>query len=323
MKFKPNTNIVYCHENKINGKKYIGITCKKPHVRWGLNGGHYIGCPFYNAILKYGWDNFNHIILFSGLSRKEACEKEKELILKYKTYDRNFGYNATWGGESNVMTDESRKKLSISQKERLKEEKERNRISNSLKKYYYEHPEVRVSISNRRKNYITSEETKKKLSLAGKGRKQTDEWIRKRFEWRKSHPEKIKEYIEKRNKKLYKPIICVDTGIEYESIKQASKLTGVSNGGIIDCCKGRSKKAGGYMWKYKDEKNVNYTIKIRNRKHRTKTVMCVETKIVYNSVKEAGEKNNINPSHISVALKHNNRTSGGYHWVYFDGGNNE
>lgn len=36
---------IYVHLNKINGKKYIGITCKKPEIRWA-NGLGYKKQPF-------------------------------------------------------------------------------------------------------------------------------------------------------------------------------------------------------------------------------------------------------------------------------------
>lgn len=60
----------------------------------------------YNAILKYGWENIEHNILFENLTQEEAQEKEKELIAQYKTnirrYGDDFGYNLTDGGEGTL-----------------------------------------------------------------------------------------------------------------------------------------------------------------------------------------------------------------------------
>mgnify|MGYP002658749408 CR=1 FL=1 len=54
---------VYKHTNKINGKVYIGQSSNIKE-RWSRKGTCYKGCTyFYNAIQKYGWDNFEHIIL--------------------------------------------------------------------------------------------------------------------------------------------------------------------------------------------------------------------------------------------------------------------
>ena len=74
---------VYCHTNIINNKKYIGITSKdNPNDRW-KNGNGYINRNhphFENAIKKYGWNNFKHEILFSGLTQEDALLKENSLI---------------------------------------------------------------------------------------------------------------------------------------------------------------------------------------------------------------------------------------------------
>lgn len=98
---------VYMHVNKVNGKKYVGITSEsKPQKRWGKNGNRYkaIGSKhksiFYGAIQKYGWENFDHIILVSGLSKSLACILETVLIKEFKTHvSYGTGYNAYWGGQ--------------------------------------------------------------------------------------------------------------------------------------------------------------------------------------------------------------------------------
>ena len=106
---------VYQHINKINSKIYIGITKQFPENRWGKDGNNYKSSPhFYSAIQKYGWDNFEHKILYEGLTHKEACEKEKELIKKFQSMNREFGYNSTSGGDSFVMNEETRQKISKS-----------------------------------------------------------------------------------------------------------------------------------------------------------------------------------------------------------------
>lgn len=95
---------VYCHTNKINNKKYIGITSRKPpERRWGKEGNQYSKNNqqvFYSAIQKYGWDNFEHEILFENLTKEEAFAKEIELIKKYKTTNSRFGYNISNGGSA-------------------------------------------------------------------------------------------------------------------------------------------------------------------------------------------------------------------------------
>ena len=72
--------IVYCHTNKINNKKYIGQTCRSLEIRSGKNGHQYHACTYFgNAIQKYGWDNFEHEILFEDLSKESADRIEKNI----------------------------------------------------------------------------------------------------------------------------------------------------------------------------------------------------------------------------------------------------
>lgn len=94
---------VYVHENKINGKKYVGITSKtNPNDRW-RNGRGYDGSPqFYNAIRKYGWDNFNHIIVVNSVTKNEACNIEIMLISALNTRNSEYGYNFYIGGTAGV-----------------------------------------------------------------------------------------------------------------------------------------------------------------------------------------------------------------------------
>lgn len=45
-------------------------------------------------------------------------------------------------------------------------------------------------------------------------------------------------------------VICIEMDKKFESIAQASRETGISHANIISCCKGKTKTAGGYHWKY-------------------------------------------------------------------------
>ena len=105
---------VYVHINKVNGKRYYGITKQEPKKRW-QNGKKYGNNDhFTNAINYYGWDNFDHIILFTELDELSAKNKEKELIKYHCTKDREFGYNCTDGGDGSCgrkLTDDQIEKI--------------------------------------------------------------------------------------------------------------------------------------------------------------------------------------------------------------------
>ena len=75
---------IYMHINKINNKKYVGITYQNPPEKRWKNGKAYLKTSnpyFYNSIQKYGWESFEHIILEEGyFTVKEVSEKEDYYI---------------------------------------------------------------------------------------------------------------------------------------------------------------------------------------------------------------------------------------------------
>ena len=90
---------VYMHTNTKNGKRYIGIS-SNVKKRWAGNGSAYYDQVFGLAIQKHGWNSFSHEIIYDNLSKECACQKERELINKYQTYKKEFGYNISLGGDS-------------------------------------------------------------------------------------------------------------------------------------------------------------------------------------------------------------------------------
>lgn len=66
-----------------NGMRYVGITSMRPEERWN-NGKQYKAVELRKAINFYGWDCIQHKILYTGLTKDDAIEKEKELIAEYR-----------------------------------------------------------------------------------------------------------------------------------------------------------------------------------------------------------------------------------------------
>lgn len=101
-----------------------------------------------------------------------------------------------------------------------------------------------------------SEETRRKISEAQKGRKYSKESIEKRVESRKGyvHSSETRNKISDATKI---PVLVFDLNdefiAEYESILDAATQTGIAKQNICKCCKGFRNTAGGYKWKYKIE----------------------------------------------------------------------
>ena len=226
---------VYMHTVP-NGKRYIGMTKQRPTKRWLAGQGYLRQERFYNAILQYGWKNIKHEVLYTGLTKEQAEEKEKELIARYKSNQREFGYNIESGGLSNSVCEETREKI---------------RIANTGKHL--------------------SPETCEKLRLLEIERWKNEEYRRNQIEkrlgkpaWNKGKETPPETRAKQRDAKLgkyvgakhwhSKPVINLDTGEIFESIGLAYKSLGVSNGTkIMLVCKGKRKTAYGSRWAYYEE----------------------------------------------------------------------
>lgn len=89
---------IYRHINKCNGKCYVGQTKNDVEKRWQSGKGYSGSKRFYRAIVKYGWDNFEHEILETNIPTRElANEREIYYIDLYNSTE--YGYNVSKGGQ--------------------------------------------------------------------------------------------------------------------------------------------------------------------------------------------------------------------------------
>lgn len=248
-----NNYIIYMHKNKINGKVYIGQTCQNPLKRWNNGKGYETSSRFYNAILKYGWDNFEHIILYSNLSQKEANKIEEELINVYQSQNENFGYNIKAGGDNKNHSEETKKKIGIANSQALLgnkwSEEQRQLISQMFSgegnPFYGKHH---------------SEETKQKISNNRKGKCiGTNHPL-----YGKHHSEEsLKKISEHRKGKGGKKIKCINTGEIFDCMMDAARWCGLKTSCSIGqvCNKtGKQKTAGKHpltgealLWEFIEE----------------------------------------------------------------------
>lgn len=249
---------VYIHRNMINDKAYIGVTNQNPEDRWGKNGNGYAEDQpvIHNAIQKYGWNNFEHIIFADNLTSTEAYCMEVQLIALFQTNccrhrHPERGYNCTDGGEGVLgtsITEETRKKMSLKAKERLKDPT--NHPMYGVHRYGIDGPHYGKMHSN---------ESKQKMSESRKGKCcgednpmygkcHSDEVRRIMSEHHadfrgEKHPRfgRTETYIGIHNGKS-RHVYCVEFNQIFVTITEAYKVVGVQN--ISLCCRGIRKSAG-------------------------------------------------------------------------------
>lgn len=181
-------------------KVYIGQTCRSLQKRAGNNGIHYKhSLYFYAAIQKYGFDNFQSVILKDHLTLEEANYWEQYYIQYYDSTNRLKGYNISSGGKNNTMSPEG--------KEKIREHMKKN---NPMK-----NPDIAKKVQKKNKGRKLSDDVRKKISEGHK-----------------------------------KKVICLETGIIYNSRNEAAKAVNVSGSGIGRAINGEQKTSGGYHWRY-------------------------------------------------------------------------
>lgn len=287
MRKKKRLHKIYMYTCKFNGKVYIGRTCRKLHQRAGYKGKNYNHCTyFWNAIQKYGWENFEPTILEEGLDAKEASNREIFWIKEYDATNRNKGYNirdkvcsdfteASCKRSKNYINPMKGKKHSEEAKRKMREHHANFKGENS--------PIYGRKFPGRGKGRVLSEETRRKIGVSNKGkckgkvpwnkgipmdeetkdklrqlnigeknpffgRKHSEESLKKMKESKMNISEETRKKMSEGSTKYR--VLCIETGIIYKNSKEASIKTGVHKDSISRCCSGNRKTAGGYRWKY-------------------------------------------------------------------------
>lgn len=330
---KKNENgyIVYKHTSPSN-KVYIGITHLKPEHRWGRDGNGYKNNKhLINAIKKYGWNNFKHEILFDGLTKTEAEQKEMELIVYYKSNQSKYGYNLDNGGRCvGTRSDQTKKKLSEANKGKHHSEDTKRKMSQSGRgRIFSEEHKQKISeaLTGIRRPYLQgennpkygkhlSEETKRKISESKKGKSGTP----------MSEENKIK-LIQRSSKAIWQYDTDGNFIKEWVSAAEASRQLKIISSDISACCVDKLKTAGGYIWRHKGKELKAEDVE----KHKPFRYQCrpieqysIDGKFIkrYKSIKEAVIDNNFNVksgiSNIHYCCTGTTKKAYGYIWKYAD-----
>lgn len=233
--------IVYLHVNKTNSKVYVGITHHiNPELRWRC--GYKSNPHFTAAISKYGWNNFEHIVLFRNLSKTIACREEQLLIKRYR--NRNKCYNIANGGDGTFAMSE------------ITKEKLRRYKGPLAPQYGKKHSENRIK--QQRLASLNSWRNLNKEEINNRLRGVRDY----QYKAGSSHPNCGKPISEEHRNKirisLSKPVFMMDKSNdtiikEFTSTIEAERFLKKRGNHISCCCNGKRKSAYGYKWKYKED----------------------------------------------------------------------
>ncbi len=269
------------------------------------------------------------------MSEKEAFECEKEVI---KTYRKNNHplINIQDGGH--LPPSCKGRKLSLETKAK---------ISMSMNEYYKNHPEVKEAQSKKMIEFFKTNEGKEFQRRSIESRN-NDEFKRlQSIRCKKAN--QTQEYIARQSaiaKEIWKSPKYAETHMganncraqavrqydlnhnfiaEYSTITEADKMTGINFRYISRAAKGERKTAGGYIWKYVNEKKFIQSKKsfVYDVKKDKSAVPIIQFDMngnmiaEYNSVGEATRMNNFpNRTNITQNLRGKTKSAYGYVWTY-------
>ena len=214
--------IIYKATNKLNNKIYIGQTVKDLSIRIRQHlydsTKHKTNMLFHKALRKYGQEAFTWEIVMECNDYEELSKLEIYYIDYYNSLSPNgynMGYNTKcMSGElnpnyGNKMSDESKNKISIAAKDRLKNKEDHPWFG----RRHSEETKAKMCLSAKDRSEV-SEITRKKMSESGLGRKHSEDTKLKLSEnhsgennpfYGKKHSEILKEEFSKRFSGLNNP----------------------------------------------------------------------------------------------------------------------
>ena len=216
---------IYKVTNNINKKIYIGQTIQDENIRWNhhireaLNGSD---TKFHRALRKYGKDGFIWEVI-EEVDNDKLNEREIYWISYYNSYKQ--GYNSTTGGDLPPRND-----IEI--------------ICLETNIVYPSCAEAGRQ-TNINKVHIAECVRGEKFRVSAGGY----HWMSLE-DYNKFGP----IFKQTENELNSKSVKCIETGIVYNSILEASKATGVSRQTIHRCCEGITKNPKKYHWRYNDNK---------------------------------------------------------------------
>lgn len=275
-------------------KHYIGITKQQPPSnRWRKDGkGYKNSIYFWNAIQKYGWDNFKHVIVAEGLSLNEASEMEKDLIQKYKTTNKDFGYNISSGGiDAEPVYD--REKLAQSRRKKINQ----------------------YDLDG---NYICSWDSLTSAAKGMGGKKSCISAVCRKeiqsaygYMWSYENVDKLTPRRGWHEYSVSQYDLNCNFIRKYQNLQEVYDKTGFGKSGIAECCNRNRDSSMGYIWRYNDD-TPDGIVKPRARK-----VKCFDTDKNYIKTYDSLRSIGLNSSNIRTAIL-NNKIAYGHYWEYDD-----